>query len=71
MSDEPRLGTVEVAERLGVSAERVRQYSAAGRLPFEYRGHGAGPRKGWKRVYREADVAALEAEREARRAGAY
>jgi len=54
------LGTMDVALRLGCSAERVRQLEREGKLPAEKMPHG-------QRVFREEDVERLAVEREGQR----
>jgi len=53
------LSSGEVARRLGISAERVRQFAQAGRLPYVRTPLG--------RLYRSADVERLLAERMGRK----
>ena len=53
------LSSGEVARRLGISAERVRQFAQAGRLPYVRAPLG--------RLYRSADVERLLAERMGRK----
>ena len=55
---EPTLTRGQVATRLGISPERVRQLTIAGRLPCTETPLG--------RLYRDSDVQALAHEREAR-----
>ncbi len=60
--DDARLTRSQVAQRLGISPERVRQLTKAGRLPCEVTPLG--------RLYREGDVERLSAERARSRATA-
>lgn len=57
------LGTTDVALRIGVSAEYVRQLERSGRLPAEKTVSG-------QRIFKEDDVEKLLREREAVRAAA-